>query len=207
MDVWKLCPSLGLGRRPQGGHFSFAGFPFAGGAGKPSGLSGPAPTGGFRFRPEGRVSFCSCRKKPKTRLGGVPPVRPRPQGRASLTVGPPPKNPRFTGEQNRCVPLTTGVRLLTLPATHGGPRPFADLICFSRPPPMGAWSWCSSLRPLRLTPHPPRCARHLLLKEKAFGMAGYSAFPLRGRWHSEAVTDEVRRTQGPRPARRPGGVG
>ena len=92
----------------------------------------------------------------------------------------------------------TGAHLLTLPAMPGGPRPFADLICFSRPPPMGAWSWCSSLRPLRLTPHPPRCARHLLLKEKAFGMAGYSAFPLRGRWHSEAVTDEVRTTpQGP----------
>ena len=40
---------------------------------------------------------------------------------------PPPKNPRFTGAQNRCKTLLTGVRLLTPPATHGGPRPFADL--------------------------------------------------------------------------------
>ena len=30
--------------------------------------------------------------------------------------------PRFPGEQNWRVTLTTGVRLLTLPATHGGPR-------------------------------------------------------------------------------------
>ena len=51
---------------------------------------------------------------------------------ASLLVLSPPKpltlgfggGPK-AGEQNWCVTLTTGVRLLTLPATHGGPRPFA----------------------------------------------------------------------------------
>ena len=37
------------------------------------------------------------------------------------------RTPVFTGEQNWCVTLTTGVRLLTHPATQGGSRPFAVL--------------------------------------------------------------------------------
>ena len=42
-----------------------------------------------------RVLGTPGRKKPKTRLGGRPPVRLRPpKGGASLTVGLPPKNPR-----------------------------------------------------------------------------------------------------------------
>src|SRR5699024_1236428 len=74
---------------------------FAGGAGGSFGLSGSAPTGGLRFRAAGRVSFCSCRKKPKTRLGGAPPVRHGAKG-APCSQSAPPKNPRFTGAQNRC---------------------------------------------------------------------------------------------------------
>ena len=59
---------------------------------------------------------------------------------ASLLVLSPPKpltlgfggGPK-AGEQNWCVTLTTGVLLLTLPATHGGPRPFAQVTCHPVP--------------------------------------------------------------------------
>ena len=51
----------------------------------------------------------------------------------------------------RC-PLS-GVRLLTLPSTHGGLRPFAQVTSHPAPPPMGAWCGCSSLRPTPLTVH------------------------------------------------------
>ena len=51
----------------------------------------------------------------------------------------------------RC-PLS-GVRLLTLPSTHGGLRPFAQVTSHPAPPPMGAWCGCSSLRPAPLTVH------------------------------------------------------
>ena len=37
--------------------------------------------------------------------------------------------PRFTGEQNRCQPLSTGAHLLTPPATQDGLRPFAQVTC------------------------------------------------------------------------------
>ena len=59
---------------------------------------------------------------------------------------PPPKNPRFTGEQNWCQSLLTGAHLLTPSATHGGPRPFADQTCRTSAPSTGACIWCSSLR-------------------------------------------------------------
>ena len=42
-------------------------------------------------------TFCSCRKYPKTRSGGGPPVRLRPAARALLTGGPPPENPLIAG--------------------------------------------------------------------------------------------------------------
>ena len=91
----------------------------------------------------------------------------------------------------------TGVLLLTPSATQGGPRPFADLACHPVPRLRAPGIGVQAFGLLRLRPHPPRCARHLLLKEKALGTAGSFAFPLRGRWHSEAVTDEVLWPQGP----------
>ena len=44
-----------------------------------------------------RVPYCPCRKEPKTRSGGRPPVRLRPAARALLTGGPPPENPLIAG--------------------------------------------------------------------------------------------------------------
>ena len=119
--------------------------PFAGSSGKSFGLPGLVPADGFRFRPEGRVPFGTARKEPKGGLGAQARLNFGTEG-VPRTQGLPPKNPRFTGEQNRCIVLTTGVLLLTPSATQGGPRPFADLSCRTSAPPMGACIWCSSLR-------------------------------------------------------------
>ena len=54
-----------------------------------------------------------------------------------------------------------GVRLLTLPATHGGPRPFAQLTCHPVPrlwaPTLGVQAWGSA----PLTAQAPKCPANL----------------------------------------------
>ena len=117
---------------------------------KPSGLCDD------EFRPEGRVPFGTARKEPKGGIGGRPPIRKEPRALHAHSR-PPPKNPWFTGEQNRCQSLLTGAHLLTPSATHGGPRPFAQVTCSSVPrlraPGAGVQACGSAL----LTAHTPKC--------------------------------------------------
>ena len=161
------------------------------GSGKSSGLPGLVPADGFPVSPGRASSFSHARKGTKSAHRGTNPSdKGRPPGFGPL-----------------CTPFYGGVKSVRpsndrrAPADtpHHARRPpaFCRLALQSSAPPMGAWCGCSSLWALRLRPHPPRCARHLLLKEKAFGTAGSFAFPLRGRWHSEAVTDEVLWPHGP----------
>ena len=48
-----------------------------------------------------RGTFCSCRKYPKTRLGGAAPDEAPAKGRPGLIGPSPPKDPHFTGAQDR----------------------------------------------------------------------------------------------------------
>ena len=115
-----------------------------------------------------------------------------PKGGALLTVGPPPKDPRFTGAQNRCGVLFPASVIDTYP-THGGLRPFSDQTYRTSAPPMGAWSWCSSLWPAPLmvrcttVPRPARrpggCNSQSIRMQKPGGR--------RGNWRSrESRTPE-----------------
>ena len=88
----------------------------------------------------------------------MPPVRLRPQGRASLTVGHPLRTPeRATGASVAVRASLPGARILILPTTHGGLRPFAEVTCEAPAPPMGAYILCSSLRSAPLTAQAPKC--------------------------------------------------
>ena len=94
-----------------------------------------------RFRLPGRVPFGAARKEPKGGLGGVPPVRLRPQGQASLTVGPPPKNPRkgYGGVSSSAQLAFRRPKLAVAqlpPAASGLVHPYALAIA----PHRGAWN-------------------------------------------------------------------
>ena len=51
----------------------------------------------------------------------------------------------------------TGVLLPTLPATHGGPRPFAQLTCYPVPRLWAPGAGVQACGPVPLTAHTPKC--------------------------------------------------
>ncbi len=137
MDIW----NLNFGVSPPGRALFVCRVPFCRGFRQALWVPVPAPTGGFRFRPEGRVSFCSCRKKPKTRLGGVPPVRLRPPraGPCSQSAHPLRTPERATGASVAVPSSPSGVLNSRLRSFHRRPPASCVAYALAIPPHRGAW--------------------------------------------------------------------
>ena len=137
----------------------------AGGAGKSFGLGGSAPKPPGRaapVRPQFRLRASSFRHRPKGtkgRLrGSASGSASAPKGGALLTVGPPPKNPRKGyGGVSRGAVSSFRRASSTLPATHGGLRPFAQVTCH---PVSRLWAPVFGVQACgaaSLTVHTPKC--------------------------------------------------